>query len=210
MASVFDNLRDRSGSDPETIRALYDNWADDYDTTLAEWGYEAAAVVAAYLRDLVPADAFVLDAGCGTGLSGQALWEAGFRNILGADFSAVSLALAAKRRVYRTVLKADLAAPLPLGAGALGGVACVGVLSYLPDVEAICREFCRLTRPGGVIVLTQRSDLFGPRGTQAAFDALASAGLWQPVEVTEARPYLPNNPEFEGVGVHYGVFRRSQ
>jgi hypothetical protein len=81
-------------------------------------------------------------------------------------------------------------------------------MSYLPAIEATCREFCRVVRPGGAIVLTQRDDIFTARDTQSAFDALSGAGLWEQIAVTEARPYLPHNPEFDGVGVRYCVFRR--
>ncbi|MCA8928021.1 MAG: class I SAM-dependent methyltransferase [Alphaproteobacteria bacterium] len=210
MAPVFDNLRGRSDSRPDAIRKLYDEWADDYDATLTAWGYEAPTIAAGRLAELVPAETLVLDAGCGTGLSGQALYRAGFHTLVGVDFSAESLVLAARRRVYRDLLAVDLTQPpLPFADGAFGAVVCVGVLSYLPEVEAICRDFCRLTRPGGAIVLTQRSDLFGPRGTQQAFDRLVGEGLWQPIEVTGPEPYLPGNPEFEGIGVRYGVFRRA-
>jgi predicted TPR repeat methyltransferase len=209
VRTAVENLKERAGSNPEDVRHLYDDWADDYDQSLLAWGYEAPSVAAAYVHDLAPADTFVLDAGCGTGLSGEALHRAGFSNIVGVDFSAESLELAEKRGVYTKTLTVDLTQqPLPFGAGAFGAIVCVGVMSYLPDVEAVCREFCRLTRPGGIIVLTQRSDLFDERKTQQAFDALAQQGLWEQIEVTDARPYLPGNPDFDGIGVHYGIFRR--
>ncbi len=209
MQTAVEKLKEKAESNPEDVRHLYDDWADDYDQSLLEWGYEAPSVAAAYIRDLAPPDAFVLDAGCGTGLSGEALNRAGFDNIVGVDFSADSLALAEKRGVYCKTLTFDLTQmPLPFGAEGFGAIVCVGVMSYLPNVEAVCREFCRVTRPGGIIVLTQRSDLFDSRNTQQAFDTLTGEGLWEQIEVTDARPYLPGNPEFNGIGVHYGVFRR--
>ena len=205
----FDSLMDQADKASGDVREVYDAWASDYDKDLAEWGYDAPETAAGFLRDLVPGDVPVLDAGCGTGMTGVALKEAGFQRITGIDYSADSVALARRREIYEALSVVDLTAlPTAFPDGAFGGLICVGVMSYLPAIEATCREFCRLVEPGGAIVLTQRADIFTERDTQGAFDAVARAGLWQQVEVTEPRPYLPGNPEFDGVGVRYGVFRR--
>lgn len=33
---------------------------------------------------------------------------------------------------------------------------CVGVMTYLPDVDGTWRELARVVRPGGLVVLTQQ------------------------------------------------------
>merc|ERR1740121_2330851 len=68
------------GEFPKTAdgaRQLYDSWAADYDAALRSWSYPAPKRTAALLAEYLPSvrDGVVLDAGCGTGLSGEALLE---------------------------------------------------------------------------------------------------------------------------------------
>ena len=205
---VFDGLLHQTENSPDQVRDLYDDWAAGYDATLRDWGYEAPAIVAEYARKPALPDAVTLDAGCGTGMSGAALKAAGFTNIDGIDFSTDSVVRAAERGIYRQVSTVDLTRlPTALPAAHYQALVCVGVLSYLP-VEPTCREFCRVTESGAPIIVTQRSDLFAARETQAAFDAITRDGLWEQIEISGDRPYLPGNPEFAGIGVRYCVFRR--
>jgi predicted TPR repeat methyltransferase len=204
-----EGLLDKAGSDPAAVRALYDGWSRDYDADLSTWGYRAPALCARYLSALAPANATVLDAGCGTGLVGEALRAAGFLDVVGADFSADSLARAEACGAYRALHQADLTAvPIDFPARTFDALVCVGVMTYLADVEATCREFCRLVKEGSPIVLTQRSDLYEARDTASAFAALVHDRTWETIEVSPVRDYLPGNPEFTDVGVRYCVFRR--
>ena len=85
----------KMSTDSEETAAYYDAWADNYDETLAQWNYQSPAIVASMLKREVPPDDCVLDAGCGTGLSGRALHAAGFRRLTGIDISQASLDVAA-------------------------------------------------------------------------------------------------------------------
>ena len=73
------------------VAQYYDDWAADYEKTVADWRYEAPGQVAQMLRAGLSAESVILDAGCGTGLVGQALNEAGFKAIDGIDVSSRSL-----------------------------------------------------------------------------------------------------------------------
>ena len=202
-------LLGQAGEDPEKIRGVYDEWAAAYDDDIETWGYEAPRVAVNYLVGLADRDVRVLDAGCGTGLVGKALAAAGFQHVVGIDFSADSLELARATGTYDAVQQVDLTRlPTDMADAEFGALVCVGVMSYLPDIEATCREFCRVVRAGAPIVLTQRSDLFVSRETQRAFDALVVDGTWEQIEVTPDRRYLPDNPEFAEIGVRYCIFRR--
>ena len=151
----------------EEVRGYYDDQAPTYDETLASWGYDAPWRVAELLLgSLTEASSLqtVLDAGCGTGLAGQALRDAGFEGrLLGVDLSPDSVALARPRGIYDELLVSDLQQPLPYEDDSVDAVVCVGVLTYVPDVAAIWVEFCRVTRPGGRVVLTQRDDVWRER-----------------------------------------------
>jgi predicted TPR repeat methyltransferase len=134
----------------------------------------------------------VLDVGCGTGLVGRALRARGLgASIVGLDLSAASLELARQGGVYAAVGQADLQRRLPCADDSVDAVVCVGVMTYLPDVEAVWRELARVGRPGGLVVVTQREDLWHSRDCQGVVDRLADAGAWTPLEVAGPAAYLP-------------------
>ncbi|MDZ7826231.1 MAG: class I SAM-dependent methyltransferase [Gammaproteobacteria bacterium] len=192
------NLADLS-RDPRDVAAYHDAWAEDYDADLDAWAYEAPVRVAEQLRALVPGDAVVLDAGCGTGLAGRALAAAGFSTIDGVDVSERSLAVAERTGAYRRLAAADLQAlPLPLDDDAYDALVCVGVLTYLPDSEAVVREFVRLVCPGGAVVLTQRTDLHDERAFGPLLERLAGDGVIAALSVSGPRRYLPAERRVRG------------
>lgn len=179
-------------SDPREVADRYDQWAKSYDDDLASWSYQAPTVVAEMVVTRHPTAGSVLDVGCGTGLVGRTLRARGFAGqILGLDISQASLDIARQSGGYDSLEPADLQQRLPLDDDSVDAVVCVGVMTYLPDVEAVWREFARVVRPGGLVVTTQREDLWHPRACQAVVDRLESEGLWTPLEVTGPAPYLP-------------------
>ena len=179
-------------SDPGEVAGRYDAWAQGYDDDLAAWSYQAPAVVAEAVVSRPPEAGSVLDVGCGTGLVGRALRASGFHgHIRGIDISPASLEVARQCGAYDSVEQADLQQPLPLDDDSVDALVCVGVMTYLPEVEAVWREFARVVRPGGVVVVTQREDLWQPRDCQAVVDRLQDEGVWTPLEVTGPAPYLP-------------------
>lgn len=85
----------------ETVK-MYADWAPTYDVDIINSGYatprRVAAALVGYVQDI---SAPVLDFGCGTGLSGEALKAVGFSDIEGVDISEEMLAQAHVRRCYR-------------------------------------------------------------------------------------------------------------
>ena len=154
-------LKSGGSLDTESVRQHYDAWADDYDATLALWNYRAPSEAAAMLKPLIPADAAILDFGAGTGLSGQAVRDAGFTGRLdGCDVSPRSVEIARGRGVYSDVQVVDgNAVPLPYASDSYDAAISIGVLTYIADVEALLRELARATKPGGYVLVTHREDL---------------------------------------------------
>ena len=184
-------------TDSQETEAYYDAWAENYDQTLAQWNYQSPAIIAAMLKQEVSPDGPILDAGCGTGLSGKALHDAGFRHVTGIDISQTSLDVASQAGVYDRLLQVNMQqTPLPLETNVFAAVQCVGVLTYVPDTAAILREFCRVVRPGGLVAFTQREDLFKERDVAGVMQTLADEGLWTPVSVSEPQAYLPGNADY--------------
>ena len=181
----------------DDVAKYYDNWASDYDGTLSDWRYEAPEQVASMLRAKLSPKVAILDAGCGTGLSGKALLAAGFITIDGIDVSHRSLEIAGMTDAYRTLRAIDLQRlPLPIPDDLYGGLTCVGVLTYLTDSAPTLREFSRVVRPGGEVAITQRSDLFEEREFMSVLEKLLKEGVIAQVSISEPRPYLPDNEEF--------------
>jgi predicted TPR repeat methyltransferase len=188
-------------SDPHEVADRYDEWAKGYDDDLVAWSYQAPSIVAETVITRHPEAGSVLDVGCGTGLVGRALRAKGFAGqILGLDISQASLDIAQQSETYDSLERADLQQRLPLEDDSADAVVCVGVMTYLPEVEAVWREFARVARPGGLVVATQRDDLWDDRECQAVVDRLQAESVWTPLEITGPAPYLP-----EGYGGGPGV-----
>ena len=203
------DLAEQHKSGPDAIRSIYDDWSNSYDEDITSWGYEAPEVAARLLGDRATPEVQILDVGCGTGRVGAALKELGFHDVFGVDLSSPSLDTAAATGAYRAVNEEDFTQlPTSLTDASFSALICVGVLTYLPNVEDVCREFCRVVESRSPIVLTQRTDLFVERNTQFAFDRLVDDGLWEIVDVSPASPYLPGHDEYQGIDVHYCVFER--
>ncbi len=205
--SGHDGLRNLARNSKD-VAQYYDDWATDYDETLADWRYEAPEQVVQMLRAELSAESVILDAGCGTGLVGRALHEAGFETIDGIDVSSRSLQTAEGSGAYRKLQEIDMQKmPLPIPDDRYDGLACVGVLTYLTDSIGTVREFSRVVKPGGVVVLTQRSDLFMERRFRDVLKQLSDERIIARVRISDARPYLPANEEFgDEILVHYISF----
>ncbi|MCW2763001.1 MAG: class SAM-dependent methyltransferase [Marmoricola sp.] len=178
-------------SDAREVADRYDVWAKGYDDDLASWSYQAPGVVAETVVSRHVDAGTVLDVGCGTGLVGRALRARGFAGqILGLDISQASLEVAQQGGAYDSVEQANLQQRLPFEDDSVDALVCVGVMTYLPEVETVWREFARVARPGGLVVATQREDLWHTRSCQAVVDRLRNDGVWTP-EITGPAPYLP-------------------
>ena len=180
-------------SDAREVAERYDEWAQSYDDDLASWAYRAPTVVADIVLTHHPDAGSVLDVGCGTGLVGAALRARGFAGrIVGLDLSQASLDVAEQGAAYDALQQADLQRRLPLEDDHADVLVCAGVMTYLPDVEGVWREFSRVVRPGGLVVATQREDLWDTRGCQAVVDRLEEEGVWTPLNISGPAPYLPD------------------
>ncbi len=157
----------------------YDRWSEVYDEELTENNYRQPRRCAeALARHLTNMDAPILDAGCGTGLSGLALREAGFTNIEGCDFSPGMLEKAHSFGIYDKLFTADLNKP-PLDSpdGAYAALTAVGVFSYGHVMPDALDEFLRVLRPGSPIVIGLNAHFFAEGLLTAKIEAMVSAGL---------------------------------
>lgn len=142
-------------TDAET-RALYDRWAKVYDEELAENEYRQPMRCATALSDRLAAtpETRVLDVGCGSGLSGVALDQAGYGLIDGCDFSQGMLEKAGRLGIYRRLFETNLNEP-PMDApdAAYDAATCVGVFSFGHVMADALDDIVRVIRPGGFLVI---------------------------------------------------------
>jgi predicted TPR repeat methyltransferase len=134
------------------VRNLFDTYAPRFEAELTgTLAYRTPEALAELLRGagLAPAAALeMLDAGCGTGLSGQALrpWA---RRMTGVDLSPRMLDVARARGIYDALEEAELVEFLAAHPAAYDLVAAADVLNYLGDLGPALRAMAVALRPGG-------------------------------------------------------------
>ncbi len=139
----------------EEARAMYDRWAEIYDADLTGVEYQQPVRCAEALKKLLPAnECKILDVGCGTGLSGLALKERGYKNIDGCDLSKGMLDKASQLDIYERLFSCDLNEP-PIDAkdGEYDAVTAVGVFSFGHILPNAVEELMRVAKPGAPIII---------------------------------------------------------
>lgn len=185
-----------AASDAELATA-YANWAADYDRETATMGYCLPWLIAAWVSRHVPAgEGPLLDAGCGTGLSGPALIALGYDNLEGLDLSEEMLAIAGSRNAYRRLECAALGKPLPWPDDHFAAFFSTGVFTEGHAPASALDELVRITRPAGHAILTVRDTVLAGGGFREKFTALENAGRWAPVEQSPSfRAFAIDEPE---------------
>lgn len=145
--SKLDKVYTASG-DAE-MRKAYDDWANEYDRDVESQGYITPARVAGALANFVsPGDNAIMDYGCGTGLSGVALQEAGFDHVDGADLSQKMIDVAREREVYRELHLVEPDQPLPAQLGEYPAIAAAGVISKGAAPPSLYSDLLNVMQPG--------------------------------------------------------------
>ena len=196
-------------TESQTVERDYDKFAEtgNYDETFSEWAYVGPETAAAILKNYVPMESVILDAACGSGLTGTALKNLGYRSIQGMDISGELLKLAEKTGAYAKLHKVDMqVSPLPFSDHTFDAVNFIGALTYF-ETNAILKELCRIVRKGGFVVFSQRDDIMRDQNYEAKLQELEQLGLWKRTFGTEPMPYLPNHPEYgTKIKVQYFVY----
>ncbi|MGH1493704.1 MAG: class I SAM-dependent DNA methyltransferase [Acidimicrobiales bacterium] len=185
---IFDS--DRAG-----LEARYDQWASSYDDDHDEWGWRGPElVVEAVLRlGEFSADQAIYDAGCGTGRVGLCLRRAGWTGrTVGLDFSQGMLDVAAEAGDYDELIKCSLL-DIPLPEDSAAAIVSSGVFTHGHVGGEAFAELARITRPAGLVSVTQRLDVEEQLSGHAS--ALSASGRWQLVERTTPESLHPERDE---------------
>lgn len=154
MSGRLDTVYDLTS--PEAAAEFYDRWAADYEDELTAGGYVTPLRCAAALAGHASLPwAPLLELGCGTGLSGLALRDAGFDCIDGYDISPEMLAKAAEKKIYRWLGEIDLSQPLDtIPPDTYQNAAAIGVLNpnFMP--ATLIDQALQQLPAGGCFVLS--------------------------------------------------------
>ena len=122
-------LKEVYSGDTNDSRELYASWAATYDKEVQKNGYVTPKRIANALKDVVTDQSdFILDYGCGTGLSGFALQEVGFENINGLDVSQEMVSLAEKKSIYKNLKVFDPFTEIPVYPDQYKIITAIGVI----------------------------------------------------------------------------------
>ena len=176
----------------QELEERYDQWAEDYDKDLEEdfaWNAPHAAVKV--FAELVPKSAKILDAGAGTGLVGEALASLGYRDLVAMDLSQGMLKEARGKNVYTEFHQMVLGDTLDFDSDQFDSVISVGVFTLGHAPASAFDELIRVTRPGGYVVFSLRTDVYETGGFKDKQDSLEAEGKWRLVEAGERFQPLP-------------------
>jgi SAM-dependent methyltransferase len=142
----------------------YQQWSATYDQPLRLFPIEEPPM-RALIETLSPGT--VLDAACGTGRYSTMLADRG-HDVIGVDQSGAMLDIARKKLPSGDFREGDLTA-LPLPARSVDGVVCALALVHIADVASALREFARVLRPGGRLIISDVHPFLVMLGWQAQF-----------------------------------------
>ena len=186
-----------SSKTPQDNIRLYEDWAETYESDfVAAKGYVYHERVVEQMRDhMASIHGAILDVGCGTGIVGIALQQAGFDTIDGVDISPAMLAESRKKTtpdgqpVYRKLIEADLTSQVDLPDGSYAGIISSGTFTHGHLGPETMDQLWRLAEPGARCVVginSRHYDLMG-FGEKIAIDA--SSGVISTPELIEVAIY---------------------
>jgi ubiquinone/menaquinone biosynthesis C-methylase UbiE len=195
---------------PDLVMQQYREQAVNYDERMDQWQFLTPQQSRDILLEFVPKDAKILEAGCGTGLSGKLQYEAGFKNLHGIDISPEMLAMAEAKGIYQTLQQGNLLEPLPYPDESFDAVECLAVLTHIEDADYVLRQFHRVVKSGGWVIFSQRKDLFDKRQMDKLLKKLEQEGLFHKVHQSDWIPFVANHEDYvsNDITIGYFVYRK--
>lgn len=196
----------RPPTDSVSVEAQFSVEAMAYDDNMRDWGFLVPEQSTNLLLETLEKDAKILEAGCGTGLSDESHFKAGFKNLHGCDLSSEMLVIAQNKGIHKSLKKVDLSGRLPYTDNEFDAVICLATLTYIEDARLTLSEFIRITKPGGTVIFSQRDDLFNKRNMAGLCDDLESIGLWVPKLIRKGLPYVEKHVAYVQAEITVGYY----
>lgn len=182
-----------TAQDHEQLMDAYKDWATNYDNdTVGRFGYVAHVATAEALHKVLESkDAYILDAGCGTGLVGEELVKLGYSTMDALDYSQEMLDEAERKKIYKRHMQVDLSKPLDIDDNFYDAIVCTGTFTYGHVKAHAFDELVRITKPGGIICFTIREGAYEDYGYRQRMIELEQESSWELLGM-EDTDYLTN------------------
>ncbi|PPR49433.1 MAG: Ubiquinone/menaquinone biosynthesis C-methyltransferase UbiE [Alphaproteobacteria bacterium MarineAlpha5_Bin5] len=156
---------------PEDSKKLYKKWAKTYDKEFAvNSNYLSPKKICIYFNKYSrKTDTPILDVGAGTGLVGEFLYKKGNKKIIGIDISSEMLNEAKLKGCYSELIEADITKKIPLKNDSIGAIVSAGTFTHGHVGADAFDELLRITKPGGLFVLSINSKVFIKGGFKKKF-----------------------------------------
>lgn len=156
MSDHKDHLSRACGLENVTdTQAFYTDWAATYDAEVLENGYVTPERCAKALAGFTPEqDLALLDIGCGTGLSGKHLANAGFTRIDGCDINPQMLKVAKTRNVYDRLWQFSIDDPFPFQDGTYDAITASGLINIGAAPIDLLYALLKKLKSGGIAVFS--------------------------------------------------------
>lgn len=198
-----------NATDRDSLRAMYDSWAETYDADLQQVGYLHLPVIAGLVAAHVPSrEATILDAGVGTGAVGNVLSLLGYNNLSGIDMSKGMLEKAEARGCYSDLRQAVLGETLDFPDGAFDAILSTGTFTNGHAPAAAFHELTRILEPGGVLLFTVGTVIWEEQGFGTVLDNLVRAKKLVAVETTPIYRPMPFSPTEGDFTTRAHVYRK--
>lgn len=194
---MVDHMPERSA---DGAREHFDRCATQYDNDMAASGYSLPSKVAQVLSQCgIGHGALVLDVGCGTGLGGVALRDAGIARggtIWGVDISDNCLDEALMTGAYSKLVLHNVEETLPFDSELFDAVIAIGVTEFVEDFEHFFAEMSRVAKAGGICCWTHRESLWqsDDRHCVRAVRSMEEAKRWKQMRMLPAETSMPARP----------------
>ncbi|MBD2607027.1 methyltransferase domain-containing protein [Scytonema hofmannii FACHB-248] len=199
-------------------QARYDKWASTYDEDVKKRNYKSPELVLDFLLELLELEKIpftpntpglrVLDAGCGTGLLGKLMIDAGFSQIDGVDISQKMVDKAQQLGIYQTLLgECDLQKPLPSSLeNQYDIIASAGVFTLDMVFPQTLAYLVRTAKPGCVIAIGSSSSWCEKYDFEGFYQKLSRAGYIELLKANLNAPYVANHNSTETLTANYWGF----
>tara|TARA_Y100000590_G_scaffold282180_1_gene317411 strand:- start:442 stop:1080 length:639 start_codon:yes stop_codon:yes gene_type:complete len=193
---------------PEDSKKLYKKWAKTYDKDFAlNSNYLSPKKISSFFnKHSRKTDSPILDVGAGTGLVGELLYKKN-KKIIGIDISSEMLEQAKLKECYSELIEADITKKIPLKNNSIGAVVSAGTFTHGHVGADAFDELLRITKPGGLFVLSINSKVFINGGFQKKFLKIKNK-ISSPI-FKEFNAHAENkNKKFNEIKIFASIFRK--
>ena len=194
---------------PEDSIKLYKKWAQTYDQDFAfNSNYLSPNKICNYFnKHARSTDIPILDVGAGTGLVGECLFKTGNKKIIGIDISPEMLEQAKLKGCYSSLMEEDITKKISLKNNSIGAVVSAGTFTHGHVGPNTFDELLRVTKPGGLFVLSINSKVFIKNGFKKKFFKIKNS-ISDPL-FNEFKVHDNKDEKFVNIKVFACIFRKN-